>query len=31
MGKKKVDGSLIIIVMGKRNMTIITRMGKKMD
>jgi len=30
-GKKKVDGSLIIIVMEKKSLTIISRMGKKMD
>ena len=31
MGKKRVDGSLIFIVLGKKSMTIILRMEKKMD
>ncbi|SVA48689.1 uncharacterized protein METZ01_LOCUS101543 [marine metagenome] len=31
MENKKVDGSIIIIVLGRRNLTLILRMGKDMD
>ena len=31
MGKKKVDERNIFIVMGERNLIILSRMGKKMD